>query len=70
MVNNNENEYFLPEDTCFKFYKEPKPQYIETDASWIGLKAALLQSRSNTNCHKDEAPDNSLLKPLYLLVKA
>ena len=51
-------------DACMKFYAKTKPLYRETDASGVGLGAALLQTRSNTNCPKDEAPDNSILTPI------
>ena len=53
----------IKEDACMKFYDETKAQYIETDASGVGLGAALLQTRSNANCHRDEALDNSILGP-------
>ena len=51
------------EDACMKFYDETKPLYIETDASEVGLGTALIQTQSNTSCHRDEAPDNSILSP-------
>ena len=41
-----------------KIYDETKPLYIETDASGFGLEAALLQTRSNASCHRDEVTDN------------
>ena len=44
-----------------KFYDETKPLYIETDTSAVGLGAALLQTRSNTNCHRDKALHNSTI---------
>ena len=53
----------LQEDTCMKFYDETRPLCIEMDASGVGLGAALLKARRNTNCPKDEAPDNSILRP-------
>ena len=47
-----------------KFYDKTKPLYLETDASGVGLCSTLLQTRSNTSCHKDEAPDNCILRPI------
>ena len=47
-----------------KSYDETKPLCIETDASGGGLGAAHLQKRSHTNCHRDEAPDNSILRAI------
>ena len=47
-----------------KFYDETKSLYIGTDASGVGLGTALLQTRSNTNCHRDKVTDNSILRPL------
>ena len=50
-------------DVCMKFYDETKPLYIDTDASGVGLGTALLQTRNNTICPRDEAPDNGILRP-------
>ena len=47
-----------------KFYDETKPLYIETDASGVGLRASLPQKRSGTCCHRYEAPDNNLHRPI------
>ena len=44
-----------------KFCDKTKPLYIKTDASGVHLRAALLQTRDNMTCHKDEVPDNSIL---------
>ena len=54
----------MKEDACMKFYDETKPQYIETDASEVGLGAVLPQKRSNTIYHRDEVPDNNILRPM------
>ena len=53
-----------------KFYDETKPLYIETDVSGVGLGATLLQTRSNTGCSKDEATDNSILRPIAFTSKS
>ena len=36
---------------CMKFHDETKLLYIETDASGVGLGAALLQTRSKLTFH-------------------
>ena len=59
----NKAKSIIKEDACMKFYDETQPVYIEVDASGVGLGATLLQTRSNTSCPKDEAPDNSILRP-------
>ena len=56
----NKAKAIIREDVYTKFYDESKPLYIETNVSGVGLGAALLQTRSNTNCHRDEAPDKSI----------
>ena len=53
----------IKEDACMKLYDETKSVYIETDASRVGLGAALLQTKSNIGCHRDEVLDNSILRP-------
>ena len=47
----------------YEFYDETNPLYIETDASGVGHRAALLQTRSSTNCSRDETPDNGIPRP-------
>ena len=46
-----------------KIYSETKPLHIEMNASLVGLEAPLLQTRNNTSSSKEEAPDNSILRP-------
>ena len=46
---------------CMKFYDDTKLLYLATDASGIGLRAALLQLRYDTVCQKGIAPDNTIL---------
>ena len=52
-----------------KFYDDTKPLYLETDASRIGLGAALLQLCNNTACQKGKAPDNIILCPITFASK-
>ena len=48
-------------EMCMKFYDDSKMLYLETDASIIGLWAALLQLRDKTGCQKGTVPDNAIL---------
>ena len=60
----------IKDDACMKFYDETKPLFIETDVSWVGLAATLLQTRSNTSSPKDEALDNIILRPIAYASKS
>ena len=60
-----EAKAIIKEDACMKFYDETKPLYIETDVSGIGLGEALLQTRDNMTFHRDDVPDNSILRPMH-----
>ena len=55
---------------CMKFYDDTKLLYLETDASAIGLGAALLQLRDNTTCQTHMAPDNTILHPIAFVSKS
>ena len=56
-------------DVFMKLYDKTRPLYIETDASGVGLGAALLQS-SKTSCHRDIVPDNSIDRPTVFSSKS
>ena len=53
-----------------KFYNDTEPLYLETDASGVGLGAALLQLHDNTTCQKDRASDNAVLHPVTFAGKS
>ena len=54
-----------------KFHDETKPLYLETDASQIGLGAALLQTRHGTTCIKKILLQTTPFSdPSHLQVKA
>ena len=52
-----------------KLYNDTKPLYLETDASEVGLGAALLQLCDNTSCHNDMTPGNTILHPIAFVSK-
>ena len=52
-----------------KFYDNTKTIYLETDASGVGLEAALLQLHEGTTCQKDIVPNNTILCPIALASK-
>ena len=66
----NKAKSIIKLDACMKFYGETKPLYIQTDTSGVGLEAALLQTRSNISCPRDETPYNSILRPIAFASKS
>ena len=66
----NKAKSIIKEDACMKLYDETKPLYIETDASEVGLDAALLQTRSNTSFPRNKVPHNSILRPIAFASKS
>ena len=58
----DKTKLLIKTEVCMKFYDETKLLYLETDASGIGLGAALLQTRDGMTCPKDSAPDNTILQ--------
>ena len=60
----NKAKSIITEDADMKFYNETQPLFLETDASGVGLGAALLQTTSGTSCPRDKAPDNCILRPI------
>ena len=53
-----------------KFYDGTKPLYLETDASGAGLGAGLLQTRNGTNCLRDMALDNNILRAITFISRS
>ena len=52
-----------------EFYDDTKLLYLETDASAVGLGAALLQMCKGATCQKDVVPDNTILCPVTFACK-
>ena len=53
-----------------KFYDEIHPPCLEIDASVIRPRAAILQTRIDTSCPRDKAPDNIILRPITFASKS
>ena len=65
-----EAKAIIKDDVCMKLCNETKPLYIETYVFRVGLGAALLQTRDNMTCHRDEVSDNSILRPITFANKS
>ena len=59
----------IKSDMCMKFYDNTKPLSLKTDASGVGLGAALLQTWEGTTCQKDMVPHNTILHPISFASK-
>ena len=57
-------------EVCIKFFDDTKLLYLETDASGVGLAAAILQLCNDTTCQRDMAPDNTSLRPIAFASKS
>ena len=66
----NKTKSIINEDACLKYLDETKPLYLETHASRVGLGASLLQTRYNTSCPRDGAPDSNILRPIAFAIKS
>ena len=60
----NKAKLLIKSDMYMKFYDDTKLLYSETDASSIGLGAALLLTQEGTTCQKDMVSDNTILHPI------
>ena len=52
-----------------KSFDETKPLYLETDASGVGLRASLLQTRNYTSCPRDMEQTTVCSEPLHSQAK-
>ena len=60
----------IKEDTCMNIYDKNQQPYLETDTSGVGLGAARLQARNSTNCPRDKALNNSILRCIAFVSKS
>ena len=58
-----EGKAIIKQDACMKFSDETKLLYMGRDESGVGMGTALLQTRDNMSCNRDEVPDNGILRP-------
>ena len=66
----NKVKLLIKSDMCMKFYDDTKLLYLETDASGVGLSAALLQMHKGTTCQKVTVPTNTILHAITFTRKS
>ena len=66
----NKAKLLIKSDMCMQFCDDTRPLYLETDASGVGLGAALLQTWEGTTCMKDTVPDSIILHPIAFVSKS
>ena len=66
----NKAKLFIKSYMCMKVYDDTKHLYLQTDASRVGLGAALLQAWGGATCQKDTMPDNTILHPIAFASKS